>query len=144
MNTIQFKKLSISNIKELISFGKLLNPNKSNEEVEKNFTEMFTFENYNCFGLYQDEKLVGISGGWITVRIYSGKQLEIDHFVIDESIRSGGLGKIFVTHIENWSLANNCKTVELNAYVQSDRAHKFYFQNGYKVLGFHFQKGIEF
>ena len=142
MQNIQFKKLAISNVKEIIPFGKLLNPDKSNGEIESSLTEMFSFENYHCFGLYQDEKLVGISGGWITVRIYSGKQLEIDHFVIDDTIRSGGLGKIFVTHIENWSIENNCKTIELNAYVQSDRAHKFYFQNGYKVLGFHFQKKI--
>lgn len=142
MNTQQFKKLSILNIKEIASFGKLLNPTKSIEEIESSLTEMFSFENYHCFGLYQDEKLVGISGGWITVRIYSGKQLEIDHFVIDETIRSVGLGKLFVSHIENWAIKNSCKTVELNAYVQSDRAHKFYFQNGYKVLGFHFQKKI--
>ena len=142
MNTTQFKKLEISNIKEIAPFGKLLNPDKSIEEIKNSLTEMFKFENYHCFGLYQDERLVGISGGWITVRIYSGKQLEIDHFVIDDTIRSGGLGKTFVTHIENWSVENNCKTVELNAYVQSDRAHKFYFQNGYKVLGFHFQKKI--
>jgi diamine N-acetyltransferase len=142
MQNIQFKKLSKSNIKEIAPFGKLLNPNKPIEEIENSLTEIFQFNNYHCFGLYQNEKLVGISGAWITVRIYSGKQLEIDHFVIDNTIRSGGLGKLFVAHIEDWAIQNDCKTVELNAYVQSDRAHKFYFQNSYKVLGFHFQKKI--
>lgn len=142
MQNIQFKKLSKSNIKEIAPFGKLLNPYKSIEEIENSLNEIFQFNNYNCFGLYQNEKLVGISGAWITVRIYSSKQLEIDHFVIDDTIRSGGLGKLFVAHIEDWAIKNDCKTVELNAYVQSDRAHKFYFQNGYKVLGFHFQKKI--
>ena len=142
MQNIQFKKLTVSSIKEIAPFGKLLNPDKPIEEIENSLSEIFKFDNYHCFGLYQDGELVGISGGWITVRIYSGKQLEIDHFVIDETIRSGGLGKLFVTHIENWAIKNGCKTVELNAYVQSDRAHKFYFQNGYKVLGFHFQKKI--
>jgi GNAT superfamily N-acetyltransferase len=124
MQNLQFKKLSKSHITEIASFGKLLNPDKPIEKIENSLTEMFSFKNYHCFG------------------IYSGKQLEIDHFVIDDTIRSGGLGKLFVTHIENWSIENNCKTIELNAYVQSDRAHKFYFQNGYKVLGFHFQKKI--
>ena len=142
MQNIQFEKLTVSNIKEIIPFGKLLNPDKLNEEIENSLQEMFQFNNYHCFGMYQNEKLVGISGAWITVRIYSGKQLEIDHFVIDNTIRSGGLGKLFVTHIEDWANKNGCKTIELNAYVQSDRAHKFYFQNGYKVLGFHFQKKI--
>jgi GNAT superfamily N-acetyltransferase len=142
MQNIQFEKLTVSNIKEIIPFGKLLNPDKLNEEIENSLQEMFQFNNYHCFGLFQNEKLVGISGAWITVRIYSGKQLEIDHFVIDDTIRSSGLGKLFVTYIEDWANKNGCKTVELNAYVQSDRAHKFYFQNGYKVLGFHFQKKI--
>ena len=142
MQNIQFEKLTVSNIKEIIPFGKLLNPDKLNEEIENSLQEMFQFNNYHCFGMYQNEKLVGISGAWITVRIYSGKQLEIDHFVIDNTIRSGGLGKLFVTHIEDWANKNGCKTIELNAYVQSDRAHKFYFQNGYKVLVFHFQKKI--
>lgn len=142
MQNLEFKKLTVSNIKEIIPFGKLLNPTKSEQEIEKSLEDMFQFDNYHCFGLYQNGKLVGISGAWITVRIYSGKQLEIDHFVIDDTIRSGGLGKLFVAHIENWAIKNNCKTVELNAYVQSNRAHKFYFQNGYKVLGFHFQKNV--
>jgi GNAT superfamily N-acetyltransferase len=142
MQNIQFEKLTVSNIKEIIPFGKLLNPDKLNEEIENSLQEMFQFNNYHCFGLFQNEKLVGISGAWITVRIYSGKQLEIDHFVIDDTIRSSGLGKLFVTYIEDWANKNGCKTVELNAYVHSDRAHKFYFQNGYKVLGFHFQKKI--
>ena len=61
---------------------------------------------------------------------------------MDETISSGGLGKLVVTEIENWAMKNGCKTVELNDYGKSDRAHKFYFQNGYKVLGFHFQKKI--
>jgi hypothetical protein len=142
MQPINFKKLSELNIKEISLLGKLLNPNKTLEEIENSLTEMFKFDNYHCFGLYQNEKLVGISGVWITVRIYSGKQLEIDHFVIDNTIRSIGLGKIFINFIEDWAIKYGCKTVELNAYVQSDRAHKFYFQNGYKVLGFHFQKNV--
>ena len=115
MQNIQFEKLTVSNIKEIIPFGKLLNPDKLNEEIENSLQEMFQFNNYHCFGMYQNEKLVGISGAWITVRIYSGKQLEIDHFVIDNTIRSGGLGKLFVTHIEDWANKNGCKTIELNA-----------------------------
>lgn len=139
---MQLKELTIANSNEIIRFTSLLNPSKSKKVLENTLQQMFQFDNYHCFGLYQDEKLVGISGAWLTVRFYSGKQLEIDHFVIKENIRSTGLGKTFVTKIENWAIKNDCKTVELNAYVQSDRAHKFYFKNGYKILGFHFQKEI--
>ena len=139
---LNLKRLTSNDISLISPFGKQLNPSKSIEEIEDALSQMFQFDNYYCFGLYQNNVLIGISGGWLTVRIYSGRQLEIDHFVIDENIRSVGFGKIFISLLENWANENNCKTVELNAYVQSDKAHKFYFQNGYKVLGFHFQKKL--
>ena len=33
-------------------------------------------------------------------------------------------------------------TVELNTYVTNDRSHKFYFNQGYSILGYHFQKEL--
>jgi GNAT superfamily N-acetyltransferase len=142
MQNIELKELSIENNEEIVALSTLLNPKKTKQELTNYLNEMFQFDNYRCFGLYQNKTLVGVSGAWITVRMYSGKQLEIDHFVIDESIRSSGLGNTFISLIEEWSVKNDCKTIELNAYVQSDRAHKFYFKMGYKILGFHFQKKI--
>ena len=139
---LHLKPLSSTDIKMISTFGKQLNPSKTIEDIESALLEMFQFDNYYCFGLYQNNKLIGISGGWITVRLYSGKQLEIDHFVIDENKRSGGFGKTFISLLESWAKENNCKTVELNAYVESSRSHKFYFQENYKILGFHFQKKI--
>ena len=140
---LHLKLLSSIDIPVISTFGKQLNPSKNIEELETALSQMFQFNNYYCFGFYQNDLLVGISGGWLTVRLYSGKQLEIDHFVIDENKRSGGFGKICISLLEKWAKENNCKTIELNAYVQSDKAHKFYFQNGYKVLGFHFQKNLK-
>lgn len=140
---LYLKLLSADAIKMISVYGKQLNPNKTIEELEKGLEQMFQFDNYYCFGLYQNGQLIGISGGWITVRLYSGKQLEIDHFVIDEKTRSNGYGKVFISLLEAWAKENDCKTVELNAYVQSNKAHKFYFQENYSILGFHFQKKIE-
>uniref|UniRef100_UPI004049BEA2 GNAT family N-acetyltransferase n=1 Tax=Flavobacterium sp. TaxID=239 RepID=UPI004049BEA2 len=139
---LHIKPLASNDISLISPFGKQLNPSKSIAEIEDALAQMFQFNNYYCFGLYQNNLLIGICGGWLTVRIYSGRQLEIDHFVIDEKIRSGGFGKTFISLLEDWAKEKNCKTVELNAYVQSDKAHKFYFQNEYKVLGFHFQKNL--
>jgi GNAT superfamily N-acetyltransferase len=103
---------------------------------------MFSFPTYYCFGIFLDKKLIGISSAWITVRLYSGKQLEVDNVVINQNIQSKGYGRLFFEFIENWAKENNCKTIELNTYVQNARSHKFYFGLGYKILGFHFQKQI--
>ncbi len=103
---------------------------------------MFEFNNYKCFGFYEDDQLIGLSSGWITVRLYSDKQLEIDNVIISDKIQSKGYGKIFINKIETWAIENGCKTIELNTYVQNDRSHKFYFNQGFKILGFHFQKKL--
>lgn len=103
---------------------------------------MFTYNHYKCFGLYKDRDLIGVSSGWITVRLYSGKQLELDNVVIDENIQSSGMGTYFLNQIESWSKAEGFETIELNTYINNSRSHKFYFNQGYKIIGYHFQKQI--
>ena len=104
--------------------------------------EMFKIENYRCFGIYENEKLLGVSSGWITVRLYSGKQLEVDNVIINPAIQSNGIGAKFIKLIEDWAKEKDCMTVELNTYTQNSRSHKFYLNQGYRILGFHFQKKI--
>ncbi len=140
MDTITMRILSLNDANEIIPFAQKLNPAKTSEELLGFLTEMFSFGNYHCFGLYAGDVLAGITSGWVTVRFYSGKQLEVDNVIVDPGIRSKGLGKTFLGLIEEWAIANGCKTIELNTYVQNGRSHKFYFNLGYNILGFHFQK----
>ena len=59
---------------------------------------------------------------------------------ITELITGGAVGAD--TMAENWAKENDCKTIELNSYVQNSKSHKFYYNLGYAILGFHFQKKI--
>lgn len=139
---LTFKALTEANIPEISMLGQQLNPTLTIEQTQNYLKEMFDLSTYRCFGLYQDQTLIGICGGWITVRLYSGKQLEIDHFIVDPALQSNGLGKLFLEFIEEWASQNGCKTIELNTYVQNSKSHKFYFNSGFSILGFHFWKGI--
>lgn len=136
------RKLAKSELQEILSLAMQLNPTISEEVLKQRQLEMFKIDNYYCFGFYHENKLVGISSGWLTVRLYSGKQLEIDNVIMDSSLQSKGLGSQFLNELESWSIENGCETIELNTYVQNSRSHKFYFNKGYKILGFHFQKEI--
>jgi len=136
------KILKQENLEQIVKLTRQLNPNMPISELESRQSKMFEFENYKCFGLFENDKLIGISSGWITVRLYSEKQLEIDNVIIDNTIQSKGYGKIFMNEIESWAKINNCKTLELNTYVENDRSHKFYFNQGFHILGFHFQKHL--
>ena len=142
MKEASVKLLDQGNLAEIVKLTRQLNPSMEISELERRQSEMFQFENYKCFGLFENDILIGVSSGWITVRLYSDKQLEIDNVIIDNSIQSKGYGKLFMTEMESWAKKNNCKTVELNTYVQNGRSHKFYFNQGFEILGFHFQKLI--
>jgi GNAT superfamily N-acetyltransferase len=139
---LQIQLLERGHTRQIAGFGLLLNPGSTIEKLERYADEMFGFDNYRCFGLFEQEELIGISSGWITVRFYSGKQLEVDNVIIDPAIQSKGYGKYFFELIEAWAKEKDCLTIELNTYVGNSRSHKFYFSNGYKILGFHFQKQL--
>ncbi len=92
--------------------------------------------------MYLNDTLSGITCAWIMIRIYCGKQIEIDNVILDSKHQSKGYGNILLNYIEKWAIDNDCETIELNTYVQNPRSHKFYFNNNYKILGFHFQKKL--
>ena len=143
MKNVQFKLINpIEHQVKAHNLLKELNPNLESKRIENMLIEMVKLPNYTCFGLFQDNELIGISSAWTTVRIYCGKQIELDNVIIDSTIQSKGYGKYFMDAISKWALKNNYKSIGLNTYVQNSRSHKFYFNEGFKILGFHFEKRI--
>lgn len=139
---IEFKILTKNELAEISFLGQQLNPKLTLAETKDYLNQMFEFDNYMCFGVLLNEQIVGISSAWTTIRLYSGKQLEVDNVIIDKTLQSKGLGKNFFSFIENWAKENGYRTIELNTYVQNSKSHKFYFNLGYSILGFHFWKHI--
>lgn len=140
MNNLQFKLINPLEHKDaVIKLLKLLNPKLDKNSLKDTLATMAEMPNYKCFALFQKGELIGISSGWTTVRIYCGKQLELDNVIIDSQIQSKGFGKYFINAIKNWSISNNYKSLGLNTYVENSRSHKFYFNEGFKILGFHFE-----
>ncbi|MBK7465456.1 MAG: GNAT family N-acetyltransferase [Saprospiraceae bacterium] len=74
---------------------------------------MFPMPTYYCFGLYHENKLIGLSSSWITIRFYSGKQLEVDNVVIDKIYQSKGLGKFSLNISNNGQKKMNVKLSNL-------------------------------
>lgn len=142
MESLKLVLLTNNNIPEIAELGKQLNPKLSIKQIKSYLTEMFCFDNYNCFGLYQNDELIGVSSGWETIRLYCGKQLELDNVIINQNLQSKGFGSYFFKLIENWAKQRNFDTIELNTYVQNSKSHKFYFNKGLEIIGYHFQKKI--
>lgn len=142
IDTLEFQELTPEDSDAIVPLANKMRLDIDAEKMRVYLAEMFKFPTYHCFGLWQKGKLVAASNGWITVRFYSGKQLEVDNVIVDPDIRSKGVGKYFFSCIQAWARQNDCNTIELNTYVQNSKSHKFYYNEGYAILGFHFQKVI--
>ena len=97
---------------------------------------------YRMASAFDGNKCVGLSGFWISTKIYSGKYVELDNVVIDKNYRSQGVGKLLCDWIIREAKRLGCKTAMLDAYVENSSGHKFYYREGYIIRGFHFLKKI--
>lgn len=137
-----FKIIEKENINMVIPLVQKLNDYKISYAVlEQRFAEMIT-QNYECAVIYDNDKLIGVTGLWYCTRHYSGKSVEPDHVYIDDDYRGKGLGKQFFEWIYNYALEKGYEAAELNTYVSNYPSHKFYFNEGFKILGYHFFKKL--
>ncbi|MEC3905490.1 GNAT family N-acetyltransferase [Tamlana sp. 2201CG12-4] len=140
--SIVFKIIDEKDFKEVIPLVEKLNDYKiSQKTLKQRFSEMVT-QNYECAGIYDDKKLIGVCGLWYCTRHYSGRSVEPDHVFIEDDYRGSGLGKQFFDWIYDYVTSKGFESVELNTYVSNHLSHKFYFNEGFKILGFHFLKKL--
>ena len=132
-------KTEINSIIPLIQ--KLTNNKNSDELLKQRFSEMVT-QNYECAVIYDGNKLIGVTGLWYCTRHYSGRSVEVDHVYIDDSYRSKGLGKQFFNWLYEYVKQKGHETMELNTYVQNYPSHKFYYNEDFQILGYHFLKKL--
>lgn len=139
---MQFRILNKDEINKVIPLVEKLNDFKVSKEIlSQRFAEMIT-QNYECVGVFDKEKLIGCSGLWYSTRHYSGKSVEPDHVIIDEAYRGKGLGKQLFDWIYDYVKTKGYEAVELNTYVQNFPSHKFYYNEGFNALGYHFVKKL--
>lgn len=137
-----FKIIEKDKIYAVIPLIEKLNDYRISVDVlEARFKEMLN-QNYECAGIFEDDVLIGICGLWFCTRHYSGKSVEVDHVYIDENYRGKGLGKAFFIWIYDYVKLKGYESVELNTYVSNHASHKFYYNENFKILGYHFLKKL--
>ena len=137
---IEIKIIPPKDIVTILPLLSKLNTKTPTNLLKGRVLEMSELPNYECVGLYVDKKLVGISGLWYSTRHYVGKTVEPDHVIIDTLFRGQNLGKHFFAWIDKYVQSKGCEAIELNAYIGNQKAHKFYYNEGYAIYGFHFLK----
>lgn len=104
------------------------------EMVPHNYIQIAVFENENC---------LGITGCWFSTKLWSGKYLEIDNFIVHPDHRSKGIGKLLTDFVEQKAIDLGCTNIVLDAYTSNFAAHRFYYNQGYGPKGFHFVKILD-
>ncbi len=76
--------------------------------------------------------------GWIHVQVchalVSYPCAEIAGLVIDERHRGHGVGRVLMTHAEQWARENACREVRLRSNIIRAGAHAFYDKLGYETI----------
>lgn len=136
---IEFEFLTSNNINQMLPLMLQINKKTEVSLIEARLKEMFN-QNYKCIGILFDKHLIGICGLWFMTRHYSGRSIEIDHVVIDEKYRGQKIGEELIKFITIYAEQNQFEAIELNTYVNNPGSHKFYYNAGFQIKGFHFVK----
>ena len=137
---IHFKPINKKDILDILPLLQKLNTTTPQDILKTRVLEMITCSNYECVGAFDQNKLIGISGLWYSIRHYVGKSVEPDHVIIDETYRGNNIGKQFFNWIYNYTKEKGYEAIELNTYTGNRKSHKFYYNEGFEIYGFHFVK----
>ena len=137
--------LEITTIEEMlaqIETIRFLYPNITLEKYKSFLLEMIP-HNYTQIAVFENEVCLGITGCWSATKLWTGKYLEIDNFVVNPEYRSKGIGKMLTDYIEQKALDLGCSSIVLDAFTGNFGAHRFYYNQGYGPKGFHFVKVLD-
>ena len=70
------------------------------------------------------------------------KQIFIEDLIVDENFRNRGIGKELLQNAINYADDKACDVVELTSYIDNEKAHKFYENNGFIRHSYKFKKYI--
>ncbi len=90
----------------------------------------------NQYAVYLAELPGGEIAGWVAVYMFRTVVLdtcaEISALIVDQQIRSQGVGKILLDAAEAWARSRGCTAMSVHSNVKRERAHGFYERNGYE------------
>ncbi len=109
-------------------------------EKYKSYLEEMIPHNYKQIAVFEHGICVGLTGFWKGIKLWSGKYIEIDNFIVHSDYRKKGIGKRMTDYIAHLAKETECTMIVLDAYTGNFKAHRFYYNQGFSPKGFHFVK----
>lgn len=122
-----------------IEVMRFLYPAFTVEKYESYLKEMVP-HNYKQVAIFENGVCVAVTGFWTGFKLWSGKYIEIDNFIVHPNHRAKGLGKMLTDYVDAKAKKEGCSMIVLDAFTGNFTAHRFYYNQGYVPKGFHFLK----
>ena len=140
-----YQTIEINTLPEMlaqIEVMQFLYPKLTKEKYKSYLIEMIP-KNYSQIAVFENDICLGITGCWYGTKLWSGKYLEIDNFIVHPDHRRKGIGKRLTDFVQQKAMDLGCTNIVLDAFTTNFTAHRFYYNQGYGPKGFHFVKILD-
>lgn len=141
MKTYTYQLIPVGEIFNIVPLLRILNDKIPEEVLRERVGEMVQ-RGYECLGVFDNQKLIGICGMWILTKYYVGRHIEPDNVMILPEYRGEGLGEKMMEWVHEYGRSKGCIAAELNCYTANTAGQKFWMNQGYRIVGFHFQRSL--
>ena len=139
------KVKELHDIKEMLSHFNVIQflyPNLTIGKYELHLKQMLP-HNYAQLAVFDGGICLGLTGFWTGTKLWCGKYIEIDNFIVHPDYREKGVGKAMTDYLDQKAKELGCAMIVLDAFTGNFKAHRFYYNQGYSPKGFHFVKMID-
>ena len=138
------KTIELTTIEEMLDQFEIMKHlySKFTLETYESYLKQMIPHNYTQIAVFDKEEILGLTGCWSGTKLWSGKYLEVDNFIVHPNHRSKGIGKLLTDFVNQKALDLGCTMIVLDAFTGNFTAHRFYYNQGYEPRGFHFIKMI--
>jgi GNAT superfamily N-acetyltransferase len=105
---------------------KQLRTHLSQERFLELTREATVSEGYKLAALYEERKIMAVTGFMPMITLYNGKAIWVCDLVTDSSVRSKGYGEKLLNYVETWAKNNGYDIISLSSGLQRLDAHRFY------------------
>ncbi|HEX5438526.1 MAG TPA: GNAT family N-acetyltransferase [Gemmatimonadaceae bacterium] len=116
-----------------------LRPDLIQDEYVAQVRALMASDGYRLAVLNEAGEVRAVAGYRYMRMLYCGRLLYLDDFVTDERVRSQGYGTRLLDWLKAEAHREGCRELHLISRVIRERAHRFYFREGFGIECFHFR-----
>jgi Acetyltransferases len=130
---MKIRKISIKDAKKISNLLQQLDYPDTENFIHKKIQSILNDpKEYSVVAETEQHEIVGLISIHIIPQIAIEEDFaRISYFCVDENNRNLGIGKLLEEYCEKIAIENNCDRIEVHCHSRREKAHMFYFRQGY-------------